>query len=282
MAARGCAVSAARQLVTIEAPGDALSPSSASTYLSCSAKWFYRKIAKIPDPPTGALTLGSALHAALGANFEQKLDTKRDLSPIGVQAIYNDAWGSMVRGEYPGRHGREPSLPTEFRDDEDAATLKAMGLVLTLKYLEEAAPKIQPVAIELPVAGKIAGVVVRGYIDVLEESGDVVDIKTAAKKPNEISSDYKFQVATYAQLSEHASGVARVDTLVKTKTPQLVQLTCKVEQSDIDATAKLYPLVQQHVRAGVWLPNRQSYMCSRKYCSAWRNCERDFGGRVSE
>ncbi len=274
-------MSAARQLVTIEAPGDALSPSSAATYLSCSAKWYYRKIAKIPDPPTGALTLGSALHAALGENFLQKLDTHEDLAAAGVQAIYNEAWALMVRGEYPGRHGREPSLPTEFRDDEDAPALKAMGLALTLKYLGEAAPKIQPVAVELPVAGKIAGVTVRGYIDLLEEAGDVVDIKTAAKKPTEISSDYRMQIATYAQLSDHTSGRARVDTLVKTKTPQLIQLTAQVEQPDIDATAKMYPLIQRHIRAGVWLPNRQSYMCSRKYCSAWRNCQADFGGTVA-
>ena len=55
-------------------------------------------------------------------------------------------------------------------------------------------------------------------VDVLDEEGRVVDVKTAARKPSGISPDYAFQLATYRQLSPGASGEARLDTLVKTKT----------------------------------------------------------------
>ena len=90
-------------------------------------------------------------------------------------------------------------------------------------------------------------------------------------------------MATYRQLCpEGATGEARVDTLVKTKTPQLIQLSCIIDQSDVEATERLYPLVQQAIRNRVFLPNRQSYMCSRRYCGAWRACQREFGGRVAE
>ena len=44
---------------------------------------------------------------------------------------------------------------------------------------------------------------------------------------------------------------------------------------------KLYPAVQQAIRAGLFLPNRSSNLCSRKYCSFWRRCEREFGGKVA-
>lgn len=271
----------ARAFVTMDAPGDVLSPSSANTYLGCSAKWYFRKIEKLPDPASGALTQGKAVHAAIGANLEQKLETKRDLAPIGVQAIYNDAWSLLVRGESPDRSGK-PELPTEFRDDEDPEELKAQGLALTLKYLDEACPSIQPAAIELPIAGSIGGVMVRGYIDLLDVHGDVLDLKTGARKPSEIGSDYRFQVATYAQLCPHASGTARVDTLVKTKTPQLIQLTCTIDQTDVDSTQKVYPVVQRGIRGGFFAPNRGSNLCSRKYCSFWRACERNFGGKVAQ
>jgi hypothetical protein len=269
-------MSAARAFVMQEAPGDVLSPSTCNGYLGCSAKVYFRKVAKLPDPPTGALTMGSAVHAAIGANFDQKLETRKDLDPAGVQAIYIDAWDRLTKGEH-----EKGSLPTEFREDENPDELKAQGLALTLKYLDEACPSIEPAAVEMHVAGRIGGVLVQGYIDLMDTAGRIIDLKTAARKPGEISSDYKFQLATYTQLTPGASGKARVDTLVKTKTPQLVQNECQVDQSDIDATARLYPLVQQSIRAGVWLPNRGSNLCSRKYCSFWRECERSFGGRVA-
>lgn len=225
--------------------------------------------------------MGSAVHEALGANFGQKIDTRTDLPAAGVQAVYLEAWDKLVRGDMPNRFGK-PSLPTEFRDDELPGELKAQGLALSLKYLEEAAPKIQPTAVELPVTGTIAGVRVRGFIDLLDDSGRIIDIKTGAKKPNEISSDYKFQVASYSQICDSASGHARVDTLVKTKSPQLVHLDCTIDQKDVDATQKLYPLVQNSIRADVWLPNRSHFMCSRRSCGFWRACEREFGGTVGE
>jgi len=258
-----------RTAILYDAPGDILSPSSASQYLGCSAKYYYRKVVKIDDPPTGALTLGSSVHSAIGENFAQKLETHQDLDIAGVSAIYNSAWA-------------EKAKDTEFRDDEDPATMKAQGLALALKYLDEACPSIQPAAVERHVSGRIGGVLVQGFIDLMDVSGRIIDLKTAAKKPTEIGSDYRFQLATYQQLCPEASGEARLDTLVKTKAPQLIRLDCKSEQAAIDATEKLYPLVQQSIRAGVWLPNRSHFMCSRKYCGAWRNCQKDFGGTVSE
>ncbi len=160
-------MSAAQNLVSIERPGDVLSPSQASGFLSCSAAWAFKYILKLADPPTGARTQGSAIHEALGANFAQKIDTKRDLPAAGVQAIYRKAWDDLVSGNVPSRHGK-PALPTEFRPDEDPDTLKAQGEALTLKYLDEAAPSIDPAAVELPVVGRIGEVLTRGYIDLLD------------------------------------------------------------------------------------------------------------------
>lgn len=272
----------ARSFVAQETPGDVLSPSSANTYTSCSAKYLFSRILKLPDPPTGALTLGSAVHAAIGENFRQKVETKKDLAPMGVQAIYNEAWDLLVSGEGPARHGK-PALPTEFRDDETPAELKELGKVLTLKYLNEACPGIEPAAVELPVSGRIGGVMVRGYIDLLEVNGRVRDLKTAARKPTEIGANNRFQVATYAQICEYSNGEGAVDTLVKTKTPQLIQLEpFRIGEPDVAETQAMYPLVQKSIRAGVFLPNRQNYMCSRKYCGHWRACERQFGGKVGE
>jgi hypothetical protein len=44
----------------------------------------------------------------------------------------------------------------------------------------------------------------------------------------------------------------------------------------------MYPLAQEAMRAGLYVPNRNSSLCSRKYCSFWKQCEQDYGGQVDE
>ncbi len=276
-------MSAARILTVPDQPGDVLSPSQANGYLQCSFRWYGKYILKVPDPPTGARTMGSAVHAAIGANFEQKVETHQDLPLAEVSAIYNRKWQEFVDGTCLERFGK-PALPTEFRDDEFPSLLKEQGLALVQKFQKEVAPCIQPAAVERPVEGRIAGVRVRGFIDILDVFGRIIDVKTAARKPSEgqVSPDYRFQTATYTQLEPGATGQVALISLVKTKTPQLVEQPFQIDQSDIAATHKIYPLVQSAIRTGPYLPNRSSHLCSRKYCASWRACEDTFGGRVSE
>jgi len=55
-----------------------------------------------------------------------------------------------------------------------------------------------------------------------------------------------------------------------------------VQDCDVAETERMYPLVQSAIRADVFLPNRGSKFCSRKYCAFWRACQNEFGGEVSE
>ena len=44
----------------------------------------------------------------------------------------------------------------------------------------------------------------------------------------------------------------------------------------------MYPMVQDGMRIGLYIPNRAGFLCSRRYCGYWRRCEREFGGAVKE
>ena len=44
----------------------------------------------------------------------------------------------------------------------------------------------------------------------------------------------------------------------------------------------VYPMVQDSIRDGIYPPHRSSPLCSSKHCGYWRECEREFGGRVPE
>ena len=258
-------------LVTQPKPalGEVLSPTQVRTYLDCSARWWFKYGLGLPEGKNSAMALGSAVHRALEANFREKIDTREDLDTLGVVALFREAWCKQAE-------------QTEFRDVENPAEIGKVGEQLVAKYMDEAAPRIQPAAVELDVRGEIAGVAVRGIVDLLDVDGRVIDVKTAGRKPSGVAPDYAFQLATYRQLAPGASGEARLDTLVKTKAVQLVQQAYTVSDQDIRATEVIYPLVQQGIRGGLHLPRRQSLLCSRRHCAYWRECEREFGGTVAE
>jgi hypothetical protein len=94
------------------------------------------------------------------------------------------------------------------------------------------------------------------------------------KKPSGVRADYRVQVATYAM---PASGRTRLQTLTKTKTVQLHSQTIDVTHADRTHATKLYQIAQEGMRSGLYVPNRSSFLCSRKYCSFWGRCGRSMG-----
>ena len=249
--------------------GDLLSPSQVRCFMDCQVRWWFKYGLKYPDPPTGKLALGRAVHAALAQNFAQKLDSYEDLPVSGVRALFRESWA--IEREH-----------TEFRDDEDPSEFAACGEALVAQYMDELAPLIQPAAVEVRVEGWSGGIHDQGWIDLMDVDGQIIDIKTAARKPSRISVDHRFQLATYAQLCPGANGRARVDTLVKTKTPALVTQSFTVTDGDLLAINTLYPLARHAMKTELYMPNRLSMSCSRRNCSYWRQCEKELGGEVPE
>jgi hypothetical protein len=253
--------------VTRVEAGSVLSPTQVRTFLNCSARWWFKYGLSIPETKNSASAFGSAVHQAIEVNFREKVTTKEDLDPLGVVAVFRDLW-------------HEQAEQAEFRADEDPVAVGKMGEQLVAKYMDEAASWIQPAAVELDVAGEIGGVPVRGKVDLLDEEGCIVDLKTSARKPSGISPDYAFQLATYRQITPGASGEARLDTLVKTKAVQLVRQAYTVSEQDIRAVEVMYPLVQHGIASGLYFPNRQWLTCSQRSCCYWRQCECEFGGNI--
>jgi hypothetical protein len=61
--------------------------------------------------------------------------------------------------------------------------------------------------------------------------------------------------------------------------PQYIKET-EINEADIQLTNALYPVAQEAMRRGYYMPNRGSVHCSRHQCPHWRRCEQDFGGLV--
>ena len=151
--------------------GKVLSPTQVRTFLNCSARWWFKYGLKLPETKNSSLALGSAVHRTLEVNFREKIATREDLETLGVVALFRSEWQDQV-------------AETAFRDDEDPGAIGKVGEQLIAKYMDEAAPWIQPAAAEVDVTGEIGGVAVRGKVDLLDEEGRIVDVKTSARKPS--------------------------------------------------------------------------------------------------
>ena len=185
------------EVAVTEALGESLSPSQVSTYMTCPAKWYFRYLIGLSEPTTGALALGKAFHGTLARNFRQKMSTGRDMETQELRGVFAEEWSSAI-------------ADAALRDDEDADELATTGQILAATYVTEAAGSLQPHAVEQTVQGEIAGVKVRGIVDLLDTDGRVLDFKTASKRPNGLSAEHSLQLTTYAMITPGASGLCRL------------------------------------------------------------------------
>lgn len=246
-----------------------LSPSQVKNIMDCPARWWFHYGLKLPDPKSSFLCLGTAVHKVSEMYFRARLAGSWP-EPDDLAPVYEDAWECAAD-------------ETQFRADEDIEELKRQGAILARKFLEDVAPAVEPAAVETRVEGVIAGVKVQGWIDLLDTSGRIIDLKTAKAKPSGVDPGYAFQLATYRRICPQASGEAEVVTMVRTKTPQTIRTAYTVTDEDTQACEVLYPRAQALMQqGGPFLPNRGSNLCSKRNCNFASACIAEYGGRVDD
>jgi RecB family exonuclease len=236
----------------------ALSSSQVTTYIDCAARWWYGSAFGLPDPKTGALALGTAVHTGIAAGLTG--------SKNALEA-FADAWRVEVQA-------------TELRVDEDSAALELKGLEIVDLFMREGAPGLHIAEIEQKVAGPIGNAHTRGIIDIRTVDGEIIDIKTASKKPTGISAAHRMQLTTYGMLS--GCRKARIITLTKTKEPGIYDHSFELTPADTQYAATMFSMVADAIDTGLHIPNRGSTLCSRKQCAFWRECQKDHGGAVRD
>jgi len=244
-------------------PGEILSPSQTSCFLNCSAKYRFRYVLGLPDPAGGGAARGKAVHKAIEYYMKATI-SGITLDAQAIDDYWDEIWDEAAEGAL-------------FAANENIEQLNQSGRDLSYKYLSEVAPAIRPAAAELPVTGTISGVAVRGIVDILDVDGRVIDIKTSSRRSSKISGDHALQLATYVALAgEKASGKARIDSLVSTKDPQLVQIEHEPGRRGRQLVETMYPLVAEGIANGLFIPNRASTLCG--YCPYKAECASEYGG----
>jgi hypothetical protein len=139
---------------------------------------------------------------------------------------------------------------------------------------------IQPAPVESRVSGIIGGVKVAGYVDQLDSEGRLIDSETTIKPIRGIAHDHRLQLTSYAMITSGASGACRLDMVTKGKTVALIQKSFCVSEKDRQFAEMAYPMVQDSIRDGIFLPRRNNSLCSRRYCGYRNVCEKEYDGSV--
>ena len=199
------------------------SPSAAKSYLGCSLKFYFERVACIKKNTPVALHLGKAVHAALQA-FHIARWRGGDDSPDAIAAAYERSFTDLERDEGP----------VNFDDEAEREKARLDGLRVVAAYLDSPdAMKGKPRAVEVLLKENIPGLSVplTGAMDLVEGNFTPVDFKSAAAKPDKDNAafDHEIQLVSYQLLMEIATGQVPPSLdlvfLVKTKTPQIIRVT---------------------------------------------------------
>jgi hypothetical protein len=229
---------------------DVLSPSQVRTFSDCEVRWFYEHLLGLPDPPTATMALHNAIRTALMRNFRYKVESKTDIQTEGVVGLFRRAW-------------TQQRTTANFCENEVPEAIGKSGEALVRIYMHEVAPQIRPAAVERPLHGVLSSVRIRAQIDLMDVDGTIIDVRTAQAAPARVDHMQRFEWTTCSRLAGKPSGMVRSDILVTGNTPQLITQTWAVSAADVQWTDALYPLAQEAMRRGYYMPNRNSIHCSR-------------------
>ena len=199
-----------------------ISPSAAKSYLSCSLRFWFERVACIRKATPAALHLGKAVHAAL-QSFHLARWRGGDDSPEAIAAAYDLAFQRLERDEGP----------VNFDDDTEREKVRIDGLRVIAAYLDSPeAMKEKPRAVEVMLKEDIPGLSVplTGAMDLVEGNFTPVDFKSAAARPDSANAvfDHEIQLVSYQLLLEAIGETPpSLDLvfLVKTKTPQVIRIS---------------------------------------------------------
>lgn len=260
-------------MITIDGK-EYLRTSAINEYLDCGAKFYFDQIEKVKVPNKWHLAFGSSIHHALYVNMKQKIDTKIDLPTDAVQT----AFAEKLEEEF---------YEVEKKDfeamEEKPGQIKDDGVKLLEIYQNNVAPSLVPLLAEKTIKvnfkGQKYGLI--STIDQYDVYNVLTDYKTTSRGIKENHQPYIRQVGGFYPLLLEASGrkvdQAHIHWLVRGK-----ELEVKVRKIEMDKQYAIntFKNVAKAVDAGVFMPNRDSFLCTKRFCKFWDSCEKKFGGSV--
>lgn len=245
-----------------------LSPTQLSLMSRCGEAYRRRYIEGERIPPGIAMLSGTGVHKGAEVNFRQKIATHSDLPADDiVDAAVSGFDDAMKSG---CQIGADDPSPDQARD--------AVAEMSRL-YADEVAPEYQPLFVEQHVRIELPGTHdMVGVLDLADDQGRVVDLKTSNKAKSQDEADRSSQLTFYSaahrQLTGEIAETVRLEVITSGKNPRRVMLESTRGPADYAALANRINAATATVAAGVFLPaDPDSWMCSPKWCGYYATCQ---------
>jgi hypothetical protein len=129
-----------------------------------------------------------------------------------------------------------------------------------------------------------------GYIDVIDDKLKIRDNKVKAYSPTKNAQgepqpthDEIVQLTIYEHglISEGTTPTGlQIDTMVTTKIPQIWHIPVKSSMNDLVYIQNCIKKIMKCIEHEIFIPNRNSFICTKRHCGYWQNCEKLYGGTI--
>ncbi len=251
-------------------PLESLSPSQIGLYLTCSLKYRFQYIDRLPKLTQSAnLVFGGAIHAALEWLHKAR-KTGRQPPLDEILRVFEGDWNAQILG-----------ASILFADNGDGAeALVRKGKELLSQFYHQFACTVTEAELRFqlplvnPKTGEVLDIPLRGVIDLVED-GDILDeFKTSQKSWSVSDLPDNVQLTAYAYAFRMLYGrppkTLRIINLVRTKNVKIEPMPAERGEQDYARLFHLGKEVLKGVTSHVFIPNRGCWLC--KDCEYEADC----------
>ncbi len=180
------------------------SPSQVYSFNDCPRKYYYRYRQGIDMPPNANMLLGSACHSGFEKNYQQKIESKKDLPLDEIMDMFGQSFDVDIKQweiiDWKDKVGVGKKKEIVEKKPEE---IKDEGYRVMRVYRQEVSPSIQPIAVERDIPNMcfesdIGEILYRGRIDLIQEGDNVYDHKIVKSFAGENDVRLNYQVTSYA------------------------------------------------------------------------------------
>lgn len=254
----------------------------------CGEQYRRRYILGEKIPPAVNLIVGGATHVPIEHDLNHKIETKELLPTEQIKDIARDTVNE--RWDREGVRLDE----TEKEKGEKVVRGEAVDMAIHLACLhhDNLAPIISPSHVERRWELDLGGYdcTLTGVIDIQETTPDIIDTKTANRRPIATAADASQQLTIYALAGKVLDGVipkVSLHSLVKSKSkrkqPQMWRGITVPDDIDIQESSRVdedFPPVLRRIESllvaiekDIFIPtNPDNWACDPRYCGYFPTC----------
>ena len=269
------------------------SQSALYTLELCGERFRRRYIEGEDAPPTAIMVRGTAVHYVAAEAHKQQMFARGewDGDPPAMEAAPGTSEArEQARDLAAQAFNRQRNAGITFsREDERAGVARVEGeqkdaaVALAALYVDRAAPRVYPIAVErrIIVKPKDTDVSVSGILDLVERlpSGGecITDEKTTERTPPKDAADRSRQLTMYALIRKADVGklperTSLVHLVKKRGQVDMVRQDSRRTEGDVGALVNRLNRAIESVKRGVFMPNTNGWHCSPRWCPYFESC----------